>query len=395
MLTAATADLSLTDVTRFSIATCCGVLLLTSCAEAPKSQPPKENKPLATTTKAPWGKTQDGKPVDLYTLTNANGMKARITNYGGIVVSLEAPDRSGKMGDVVLGFDSLDPYLVKHPYFGALVGRYGNRIGKAQFTLNGKTYKLAANNGVNALHGGLRGFDKVVWEAQGSPEGSVMQLNYLSKDGEEGYPGNLSVRVVYALTDSNELQIEYLATTDKDTPLNLTNHTYFNLAGGGDVLKHKMQIMADKFTPVDAGLIPTGELKPVAGTPFDFNAATEIGERIAADDEQIRRGGGYDHNFVLTSGGGKLAPAARVTEPTTGRVLEVLTTEPGVQFYTGNFLDGSLTGKGGVKYEKRSAFCLETQHFPDSPNKPNFPSAILRAGGQYKSTTVFRFSTAN
>jgi len=330
--------------------------------------------------------------VDLFTLTNAAGVTASITNYGGIVTSLMVPDRAGKMADVVLGFDSLDGYLGEHPYFGALIGRYGNRIGKARFTLNGKTYKLAANNNGNHLHGGLVGFDKKVWTA--APVGDdTLELTYLSKDGEEGYPGNLSVKVRYTLTADNELKLGYEATTDKATVLNLTNHSYFHLggAGSGDSLGHRIQILADRFTPVDKGLIPTGELRPVEGTPFDFRTAHAIGERIDADEEQIRLGGGYDHNFVLNSGGGSLATAAIVEEPVSGRKMEVLTTQPGVQFYTGNFLDGSVKGKGGIAYQKRFSLCLETQHFPDSPNKPKFPSVVLEPGARFESTTVYRF----
>ena len=285
--------------------------------------------------------------MDLFTLKNAKGMEVVITNYGAIVVSLKTPDRNGKMADVVLGFDSLDGYLGDNPYFGAIVGRYGNRIAKGRFTLNGKQYQLATNNGPNALHGGIKGFNKVVWQAQPVGESGV-KLTYVSQDGEEGYPGTLTATVEYTLTDANELKISYLATTDKDTVLNLTNHSYFNLAGEGtgDILGHVLQIFADRFTPVDATLIPTGELKPVAGTPFDFRQPHAIGERINATDEQIKLGGGYDHNFVLNGTIGTLHPAARVSEPTSGRVMEVLTTQPGVQFYSGNFLDGSIKGKG-------------------------------------------------
>ena len=353
-----------------------------------------------STTKSPWGKTPDGEQVDLYTLTNKNGVEAAITTYGGAVVSLKVPDRNGKLGDVVLGFDSIDGYVEGKSYFGAIVGRYGNRIGHAQFTLDGKTYTLAKNNGENSLHGGTKGFNKVVWKAREIPakDGQALELTYLSKDGEEGFPGNLKVRVVYTLTDSNELKIEYSATTDKKTVVNLTNHSYFNLAGVGpgmgDILGHALMIEADKFTPVDSGLIPTGELRDVAGTPFDFRQPTAIGARINSDDEQIKLGGGYDHNFVLRrKPGDPISLAARAEEPKTGRVMEVWTTEPGVQFYTGNFLDGSAHGKGGVAYTKRSAFCLETQHFPDSPNQPKFPSVVLNPGERYHTTTIYKFST--
>jgi len=348
----------------------------------------------ATVTKRAFGKTADGTPVDLYTLSNANGFEAAITNYGGIIVSIKTPDRDGKLGDVVLGFDNLDGYLGNHPFFGALIGRYGNRIAKGRFTLDGQVYKLAVNDGANSLHGGIKGFDKVVWQAReiNSPDGPSLELKYLSKDGEEGYPGNLSVTVVYTVTADNSLKIDYKATTDKATPVNLTNHAYYNLAGQGDVLGHELKLFASRFTPTDAGLIPTGELRSVKGTPFDFTTLTPIGARINADDEQLKRAGGYDHNFVLDSGGGKLAQAAEVYEPTTGRVMDVYTTEPGVQFYTGNFLDGTIKGKGGRVYAKRSGLCLETQHFPDSPNHPEFPSTILKPGVEYHTTTVYRFS---
>ena len=344
--------------------------------------------------KRTFGKTRTGETVDLFTLTNANGMEAAITNFGAIVVSLKAPDRSGKFADVVLGFDSLDGYLGDNPYFGAIVGRYGNRIAKGRFTLDGKEYKLATNNGPNALHGGIKGFSKVVWQAQTLGDSGI-KLTYVSKDGEEGYPGTLTTTVEYTLTDANELKISYLATTDKDTILNLTNHSYFNLAGEGvgDILGHKMQISADRFTPVDPTLIPTGELRPVAGTPFDFRQPHTIGERINSSDEQIKIGGGYDHNFVLNGTMGTLHPAARVTEPKSGRVMEVLTTQPGVQFYSGNFLDGTIKGKGGKPYKHRYGFALETQHFPDSPNHPKFPTTTLKPGEKYQSTTIYKFST--
>jgi len=346
--------------------------------------------------KSAFGKTAEGQ-VDLYTLTNRSGIEVRITNYGGRVVSILAPDRHGKMADVVLGFDSLDDYLGSNPFFGALVGRYANRIAKARFTLDGVEYKLAQNNGPNSLHGGLKGFDKVIWAARELlKDPPTLELTYVSQDGEEGYPGKLKAKVVYALTDKNELRIDYTATTDKDTVLNLTNHSYFNLAGQGtgDILKHEIMINADRFTPVDATLIPTGELRQVQGTPLDFRRATAIGARIDADDEQLKFGKGYDHNFVINRTGHGLSLAARVTEPESGRVMEVLTTQPGVQFYTGNFLDGTVHGKGGKVYGRRSAFCLETQHFPDSPNQPKFPSAEIKPGQTYHQTTVYKFSTA-
>lgn len=363
--------------------------VLSSCS-SPRPEPARTVK----IRKQPFGQTRNGEPVELYTLTNSNGVETSITNYGGRVVTLKVPDRAGKFADVVLGFDSLDPYLGNSPYFGALIGRYGNRIGKARFTLDGKEYKLAANNGPNALHGGVVGFDKVLWKGEeGTGEEPSLKLTYLSKDGEEGYPGNLSVTVVYTLTDRNELRIDYEAATDQDTVLNLTNHSYFNLAGEGvgDILGQEIMINADRFTPIDSGLIPTGELKPVKGTPFDFTKSTAIGARINDRDQQIQFGKGYDHNFVLNGGGG-LTLAARVVEPHSGRIMEVLTTQPGVQFYTGNFLDGSVKGKGGKAYPYRSAFCLETQHFPDSPNKPGFPSVVLKPGEKFTSTTVYRFT---
>ncbi len=344
----------------------------------------------------PFGKV-GSVPVDLYTLVNAKGMQVSITNYGGIVVSLVVRDRNGKPGDVVLGYDRVEQYVKASPYFGAIVGRYGNRIAGGKFVLDGKPYPLAQNNNGNHLHGGLKGFDKVVWKADEfwSNRGPGLKLTYLSKDGEEGYPGNLSVTVTYVLTDENELVIQYSATSDKPTPVNLTNHSYFNLAGqgNGDILDHELTLFADRFTPVDKGLIPTGELRPVKGTPFDFRKPTAIGQRIRQTDEQLRFGGGYDHNFVLNKKQeGTLTLAARVVEPCSGRVMEVLTKEPGIQFYCGNFLDGSNVGKGGKPYKYRYGFCLETQHFPDSPNQPSFPSTILRPGKQYSTTTVYRFS---
>ncbi len=337
----------------------------------------------------PWGKS------DLYTLRNSKGAEATITTYGARVVTLTMPNKAGKFDDIVLGFDNLDGYLQTPPppYFGATIGRYGNRIAGGKFELDGKTYTLAENNGANSLHGGNIGFDKVLWTAK-SGDGASVAMTYVSKDGEEGYPGNLTATVTYTLTDNNELRIEYSATTDKDTVVNLTNHSYFNLAGQGegDILGHVVMIDADRFTPVDKGLIPTGELKPVDGTPFDFRKPTPIGDRIDAKDPQIALGPGYDHNFVLNHAGPSLALAARVTEPKTGRVMEVLTTEPGLQFYTSNFLDGTLKGVGGKVYPRRSAFCMETQHFPDSPNHPAFPSTTLKPGETYHSETVYRFS---
>jgi aldose 1-epimerase len=344
--------------------------------------------------KIAFGKTPDGQNVDLYTLANKNGAEVAITNFGGSVVSIKVADRQGKIEDVVLGYDSLDGYVSDKAYLGAVIGRYGNRIAQGRFTLDGATYTLARNNGENSLHGGIKGFNKAVWNARevAGKDGPSVELTYLSKDGEEGYPGNLAVKVVYTLTERNELKIDYSATTDKKTVVNLTNHSYFNLnPGGSNILQHVVMTDADKFTPVDAALIPTGELRSVAGTPFDFRKPTAIGARIEQDDEQLKLGHGYDHNFVLNKRGKGVELAARVVEPRTGRVLEVLTSEPGVQFYTGNFLDG-VRGKGGKEYRRRSAFCLETQHFPDSPNHPKFPTTELKAGEKYHSTTIYKFS---
>jgi len=336
-------------------------------------------------------RTIDGKQVELYTLTNSNDLRVRITNYGAILVSLEVPDRKGNLADITLGFDTLDGYLKGHPYFGATVGRYANRIGKARFVLEGTEYKLAANNNENHLHGGIKGFDKVVWKAEEivTEDGPALKMTYVSEDGEEGYPGNLACSVIYTLTEDNELKISYEAQTDKTTVLNLTNHSYFNLAGQGtcDILGHMLVLNADKYTVVDEGLIPTGENRSVKDSPMDFTKAESIGSRIG----QVE--GGYDHNYVLNSGGGSLALAASVYEPSSGRTMEVYTTEPGIQLYTGNFLDGSITGKNGKVYNKHFGFCLETQHFPDSPNKPDFPPVVLRPGQKYVTETVYRFYT--
>jgi len=338
-----------------------------------------------------FGRLADGTAVDIYTLTNKSGIEARVMTYGATLVSLRLPDRSGAFADVNLGFDNLEGYLGTHPYFGVIVGRYANRISKGRFTLDGVEYTLARNNNGNSLHGGLKGFDKVVWKPEPvqAADGVGVKLTYLSKDMEEGYPGNLSVTVVYLLTNTDELRISYEAETDKKTPVNLTNHAYWNLKGegNGDVLGHVLQLEADKFTAVDsaANLIPTGEISSVAATPFDFTSPHLIGERIA----QVE--GGYDHNFVLRSGGGKLALAGRVEEPGSGRAMEIYTDQPAIQLYTGNFLDGTVVGKGGKAYQKHYAFCLETQHFPDSPNHPSFPSTILEPGQKYKTVTVHRF----
>jgi aldose 1-epimerase len=355
----------------------------------------QSQKPVAGVARAPFGTMPDGKPVEQFTLTNANGIELKAIGYGGIITSLRVPDRAGKLDDVVLGFDRLENYLQDHPFFGAIIGRYGNRIAKAQFTLGGQTYKLAANNGPNHLHGGVKGFDKVLWDVAPAG-GNALAFTRTSADGEEGYPGNLRVRVTYTLTDKNELVVEYTATTDKPTPVNLTQHSYFNLAGqaSGDILGHQLMLNADRYTPVDDTLIPTGELAPVADTPFDFRKPTAIGARINGSHPQLKAGGGYDHNWVLNRQGSGLQLAARVVEPKTGRTLDIATTEPGIQFYSGNFLDGKLTGKAGAVYRHRTGFCLETQHFPDSPNQPAFPSTILKPGEEYRTRTVFTFGVS-
>jgi len=351
------------------------------------------NTPKGSITKTDFGQTPDGKAVELYTLSNSKGMEAKIMTYGGIVTSLKTPDKNGKLGDVVLGYDNLDGYLKSTPYFGALIGRYGNRIANGKFTLDGQTYNLATNNGANALHGGLKGFDKVVWTARALPtsHGPSLILAYVSPGGEEGYPGTLSVTAVYSLTENNELRIDFSATTSAKTVVNLTHHSYFNLRGSGDILGHILTINADKYTPVDAGLIPTGELRPVAGTPFDFTTPHTIGERINATDEQLKFGGGYDHNWVLNRDGDGLSLAAAVYEVTSGRTMEVWSTSPGLQFYSGNFLDGTITGKGGWTYQFRNAMCFEPQHFPDSPNHPAFPTTELNPGETYHNTIIYKF----
>jgi aldose 1-epimerase len=349
---------------------------------------------VATTIrKQAFGHISDGTAVELYTLAS-DEVEARITNYGGIIVSLCTPDRNGKLDDVVLGYDSLDKYIAKTPYFGAIIGRYANRIANGSFQLDGKMYSIPKNNGDTSLHGGIRGFDKVVWSAREIKNG--IELTYVSKDGEEGFPGALTTTVRYTL-DGNALRIEYAATTDKHTVLNLTNHSYFNLAGQGkrDVLEHVVTINGSQIALVNASLIPTGEFKSVEGTPFDFRTPHAIGERIDANFEQLQLGAGYDHNFVLEHPPGQLFEAAGVYEPTTGRILKVLTTQPGVQFYTGNHLDGSITGKAGRVYKPRFGFCLETQHYPDSPNHANFPSTGLRPGHEFQSVTVYQFSAGS
>ena len=333
----------------------------------------------------------DGREVKLFTLVNDRGMEIKVINYGGIITALNVPDRHGQIGDVVLGHDNLDGYLHRSRYFGSLIGRYGNRIRRGQFVLNGIAYNLPINNGKNHLHGGVKGFDKVVWEVDEIGEG--LRLTYRSWDGEEGYPGNLEATVIYSLTEANELRIEYFATTDTDTIVNLTNHSYFNLAGGGTILDHELTINAGAFTPVDSGLIPTGEIRPVTGTAMDFTSAKPIGTDINNNDEQLQMaGGGYDHNFVLRTGSDTFRTVATLREPASSRILEIVSTQPGLQFYSGNFLDGSLVGKGERAYVKYSGCCLETQHFPDSPNHPNFPSTVLKPGEEYRHTTVYRFS---
>jgi aldose 1-epimerase len=343
-----------------------------------------------------FGRTPEGNTVSLITLRNSGGIEARITNFGGALVSLMVPDRQGRFEDIVLGYDSLSRYLVNKPYFGALVGRYANRIAGGQFMLDGDVYTLARNNGDNHLHGGLKGLTRVVWDARKElrREGPALVLSYASPDGEDGYPGSLSVTVVYTLTEENELTIDYTANTDKPTVLNLTHHSYFNLAGAGNgsILSHELRINASRFTPVDAGLVPTGELRPVVGTPMDFRRASVIGSRIDSEDEQIVLGRGYDHNWVLDKEEIRYELAAILYEPQSGRVMEVFTTEPGIQFYSGNFLDGTEIGKGGIAYERRYGLCLETQHFPDSPNRDAFPSTVLRPGMEYRSRTSYRLS---
>jgi len=345
--------------------------------------------------KQSFGTLPDGAEVALYTLVNAQGMRATITTYGGAVVSLTAPDRAGTYADVVLGFDALEGYLGLNPFFGCLVGRFGNRIAHGKFTLDGVAYTLAQNDGDNHLHGGVKGFDKRLWAARAFEvaDGPALELTYTSADGEEGYPGALSVTVVYTLTDANALRLEYTATTDKPTIVNLTNHSYFNLSAGAadTILDHALMLNADRFTPVDGTLIPTGELRPVAGTLLDFRAPTPIGTRINADDAQLKFAGGYDHNWIVNGAPGALRLAARVAEPTSGRVMKVYTTEPAIQFYAGNFLPPTLPGKGGAVYHWRGGFCLETQHYPDSPNKPSFPTTVLRPGETYRTTTEYRF----
>jgi aldose 1-epimerase len=374
---------------------------------APSASSPAASSPAASrpgVTRASFGQLPDGRAVELFTLTNARGVEARVTNYGATITVLRTPDRAGRLDDIVLGYDDLAGYLTAaNPYFGTVVGRYGNRIAAGRFTLDGATYQLARNNGPNSLHGGLRGFDKRLWTAEPfeRPDGVGVVLRYTSAAGEEGFPGTLQTRVTYTLTAQDQLVVDYEATADRATPVNLTQHTYWNLAGTSTatgagplptILDHQLTLDAAGFTPVDTTLIPTGQIAPVAGTPFDFRTATAIGARIGQPDQQLKFGGGYDHNWVLDRGGRTgLVRAARLVEPRTGRTLEVTTTEPGIQFYSGNFLDGSIRGKGGRAYPYRSGLALETQHFPDSPNKPQFPTTILRPGETYRSQTVFAF----
>ncbi|MDP9205657.1 MAG: galactose mutarotase [Gemmatimonadota bacterium] len=378
------------------LAVAVGLLYLAGCAAASHTGGPDVKAPAQAT---PFGKIATGETAQLFSFRNARGIEVRLTNYGGIITSIRTPDRAGRFADIVLGYDDLGGYLRDSPYFGAIVGRYANRIARGRFAVDGTTYTLAVNNGPNSLHGGLRGFDKVVWNAQPfqNQEGQGITLDYTSPDGEEGYPGTLHARVTYTLTPDDRLIVDYQATTDKATPVNLSQHTYWNLAGNAtrDILGHVLTINADAITPVDSTLIPTGEIAPVAGTPFDFRTPTAIGARVdQRQNIQIRYGNGYDHNFVLNRGSATpdaLVHAARVVEPSTGRTLDIYTTEPGLQFYSGNFLDGSITGKGGSVYRFRYGLALETQHYPDSPNHPSFPSTVLRPGQQYRSRTVFQF----
>lgn len=342
----------------------------------------------------PFGTTKEGKKITLYTLTNSHHMEVRAMNYGAIIVSLRVPDRKGQVADIVLGHDTLEGYFDNSPHLGGLVGRYANRIANGSFALDGVKYSLPKNNGPNTLHGGIKGFDQAVWQGTPLKGKAGVAFSYLSRDGEEGFPGNLKVKVSYSLTEANELVINYEATTDKPTVLNLSQHSYFNLAGEGtgDILNHEVMINADRFTPVDSTMIPTGELRPVKGTPLDFTTQTKVGTRIDDNYEQLVLGKGYDHNFVINRKAQGLVSAARAYEPTSGRVMEISTDQPGVQFYTGNFLDGSVTGKQGHVYKQRYGLCFETQHFPDSPNHPEFPSVVLRPGQTFHSRTIFKFS---
>jgi aldose 1-epimerase len=365
------------------------IMIIISCS--PEKKVSEVEAPPAKLEVADFGSLPDGKPVKLYTLRNTNGVEMKVMNYGGIIVSLKTPDKNGMSGDIVLGYDSLSGYVANNPYFGALIGRYGNRIAKGKFSLEGKEYKLAQNNGPNHLHGGVKGFDKVFWNITPGNDSTSLVLTYTSADGEEGYPGTLKVEVVYTLTDNNELKIDYSATTDKTTIVNLTQHSYFNLANSETILDHQLQIDADSYLPVDATLIPTGKIQKVDGTPFDFKTAKNIGVDIDANDEQIRFGKGFDHCWVLNGSVGTLRKVAVLSDSASGRQMEVLTTEPGLQFYSGNFLDGTIKGKGGTTYNLRSGLCLETQHYPDSPNRPEFPSVVLKPGEKYSSQTIYKF----
>ena len=372
------------------------MLLATLIAISLSAQRPEvQGQPAATVTRALFGRLPGGQGVEVYNLTNARGTQVKAITYGAIIQAIRVADRAGRMADVTLGYDSLQGYLASSPYFGAVVGRYANRIARGRFTLGGRSYRLATNNGLNHLHGGMKGFDKAVWFGASIQHGDTVGVSFAhtSPDGDEGYPGRVRVHVTYTLTPSNELIVEYRATTDQPTPVNLSQHTYFNLAGegDGDILGHVLTIYADRYTPVDSRLIPTGELASVGDTPFDFRTPTPIGARIGQPNPQLKNGRGYDHNFVLSRSGPGLAHAAHVLEPNTGRTLDIFTTEPGLQFYSGNFLDGTITGKAGQVYQNRTGFCLETQHFPDSPNHPSFPSTILRPGKEYRSRTVFAF----
>lgn len=375
------------------VAAVAGVLLASGCSRKESSAAVQVPKPRIT--QVPFDRLPDGQVVDILTLRNGNGIEMTVLTYGGIITSLKTPDRTGALDDIVLGFDDLKSYIEQSPYFGCLIGRYGNRIAKGRFTLDGKTYALATNNGANHLHGGVKGWDKAVWnfDAFQRADGVGVILTHTSPDGDEGYPGTVKAKVTYTLTETNQLIVDYEAQTDKTTVINLTQHSYFNLAGAkaATILDHELTLHASKFTPVDDTLIPTGQLAPVDGTPFDFRTATAIGARINGTDEQLTRGKGYDHNYVLDRTGAGLAKAAEVVEPTTGRTMTVATTEPGIQFYSGNFLDGTLTGKGGRVYPQRAGFCLETQHYPDSPNHPNFPTTQLTPGQTYATQTVFTF----
>jgi len=383
---------------RLAVALIAAALPAGACSGSAATVQDRSQPARAAVKRDPFGTMADGTAVEIFTLTNGRGMEVRTIPYGAIIVSIKVPDRAGRFEDVVLGFDNLAGYMKQRTFFGAVVGRYGNRIAKGRFTLDGKTYQLATNNGPNHLHGGVKGFDSRLWRAEPFDRNGTSGVVYslTSQDGDENYPGTVNARVTYTLTPANEIVVEYEATSDKPTPINLTQHSFFNLAGEGhgDILGHRLTIDADRYTPVDKTLIPTGELAPVAGTPFDFRKPTPIGARINDDNEQLHNGTGYDHNFVLNRSGAGLVHAARVEDPASGRTLDISTTEPGVQFYSGNFLDGTVTGKSGHVYRKRDALCLETQHFPDSPNHANFPSTILRPGGRYQSRTVFAFGTA-